>query len=150
MAGRLANAAEAGAVPHLHVIKAAAQVIVFGTGLFLLGLGLVLLLRPQAGTNFLMAFASTPAKHYAEIVTRLAIGIAFIAAAPSMWAPLAHLTFGWVLAVTTVVLALVPWRVHQRFSTRFVPSATSHPVLLGVASAIAGIAVLTSAWHGAG
>jgi hypothetical protein len=131
------------------MIVVAALGIVIAAGSFLLALGLACLFRPGLATAFLMGFASTPAKHWAELVVRLVVGAAFVGAAPGMALATPFAAFGWLLVLTTVALALVPWQLHRAFAARAVPLATAHPVALGMASSLAGAAVLAAAATGA-
>lgn len=64
-------------------------------------------------------------------------------AAHSPW-PLALTGAAWVLGVTTVGLALLPWRWHQRFAARSVPRALPHLRAIGAASTAMGAALLAA------
>ena len=111
-------------------------------GCYLVALAAMSLLRPSRAAQFLEAHASTAAAHYAELAIRLVVGIAFVLAAPVMVGASFFDVFGRVLVGTTLVLLLVPWRLHRRFAEWSVPQATRRMWLLGAASGIGGAAVL--------
>lgn len=132
------------------LIQSASVAIVLCAGLFLLALGLTCLLKPRSAAEFLMAFASTPAKHILELAVRLVVGFAFVVAAPGMAVAVLFTVVGWVLVVTTSVLAVLPWRWHRQFAARVVPAATSHLGALGTASSVAAMAIVGAVTHGPG
>lgn len=113
-------------------------------GLFLIGLGLVAWLRPDAASRFLLGFAGTAWRHYGEIAIRLLVGAAFVVAAPRLAVPAVFTSAGWVLLVTTALMLAVPWRVHRDFARRAVPAALRHLRLLGLAALAAGLAVIAA------
>jgi len=127
----------------------ASLAVVICSGLFLLALGLACLFRPPRARNFLLAFATTAAKHYAELFVRFTVGGAFVLAAPNMAFPIVFSTFGCVLIITTAALACVPWRFHRAFAARVVPVATSFMVSLGLASTAAALVILAAVSRGA-
>ncbi len=71
-------------------------------------------------------------------------GSALVLSAPRMAVRTAFLAFGWVLIGTSLLLALVPWRLHQRFAAWSVPRATQHTPLIGVGSIAEGIGVIAA------
>jgi len=119
-------------------------------GLFLLCLGIAGFLAPEQARRFLSGFATTPALHYLELAIRMLIGAAFILHAPATRVPEIFVGAGWILLVTTAVLALIPWRWHREFASRSVPQALRHLTWLAGASCVLGIAVLYLAFAGAG
>jgi len=44
------------------------------------------------------------------------------------------------------VLAVIPWRVHQRFAAWSVPQATQYLPLIALASIAGGLALLAALW----
>lgn len=118
-------------------------------GLYLIALGAVSLASPRLARAFLSAFAGSPAKHFIELAIRLTVGAACIAAAPWLPWPRPFEVLGWLLVATTAALLFVPWRAHQRFAQISVSRATDYPALLGIASVLAGLAVLASVWNAA-
>jgi uncharacterized protein YjeT (DUF2065 family) len=126
------------------MINLLASILVVLTGLYLIGLALVLLLSPARATRFLCGFASSAFAHYLELVLRLIAGGAILLSASRMLLPDLFVILGWVLVVTTAGLFAVPWRWHQRFARRAVPYATRNLRLVGAASFALGVFVLAS------
>ncbi len=52
--------------------------------------------------------------------------------------------FGWILIASSVALAVIPWRLHQRFASWSVPQATRRMTLLGIGSTLAGLVVIAA------
>ncbi len=113
-------------------------------GGFLVWLGMVALVRPSIASEFLLGFATTAAKHHTELAVRMVVGAAFVLRAPFLPGAAVFRLFGWVLIVTTVGLLLVPWRWHQHFAEANVPKALRFLPAIGVASFLAGVAVLVA------
>lgn len=118
--------------------------LVCAAGCYLVALAVLSLVRPARVAQFLEAHASTPTAHYAELALRLAVGAAFVGAAPVMAGTVVFDAFGRVIIGTTLVLLVVPWRVHQRFAQWSVPQATQRMWLLGLAAGVGGAVVLAS------
>lgn len=116
------------------MIEAGATALVVLAAVFLAGLGLACLARPAQARRFLLGFASSLALHYLELAVRLVVGGALLVAAPSLAFPRVFTVAGAVLVVSTIVLALLPWRWHRRFAQRSVPAALRFLPLLGLAS----------------
>lgn len=142
------NSESARYTPH-DMLQDVASVIVICAGLFLLALGITCLLKPLSAVRFLMAFASTPTKHYLELLVRVLVGVSLLTGAPRMAWPTPFIVLGWLLIATTAVLAVVPWHKHRDLAARLVPIATSHLAVLGLASAGLGIAVIHAITCGA-
>ena len=98
------------------MIGAMSVVLLALTAAYLLGLGACALVRPAWARRFLLGHASSPRLHYLELALRLLVGGALLVRAPAMPWPQAFTFVGGVLVVTTLVLALVPWRRHQAFA----------------------------------
>lgn len=118
--------------------------IVLIAALYLIALGGSALTRPELARRFLGGFATTRRLHFTELALRVCVGGAFIIAAPRLAFGGVLLLFGWVLITTSVGLALVPWRLHQRFAAWSVPRATRHLTLIGVASLLGGVGVVAA------
>lgn len=121
-----------------------AQLVVALAGLYLIVLGVAAAVRPALAKRFLEAHASSARVHFLELTLRLLIGVALVVASSRMRGADLALVFGWVLIVTTLALALVPWRAHHRFAEWSVPLATQRMWLIAV-GAIAGGAVVLAA-----
>lgn len=129
-------------------MKTLALAIVVATGAFLVALGATSLLAPTHARRFLLGFAGSPSKHYAELGIRLVAGVAFVLAAPYVRFPAAFSVFGWVLVATTAGLLLVPWHWHHRFARRAVPGALRFLPVVGASSVVLGLLALTAVYRG--
>ena len=126
------------------MLLVAAKTILAAVAMFFLVLGLAALIRPSSAKRFLLGFATSALKHYAELATRLVVGAAMLLVAPhSAHAP-ALTAFGWLLIVTTAVMAIVPWRIHRRFAEASVPKALRFLPMIGVSSLVLGGLLLWS------
>ena len=131
------------------MIEALALSVVVSGGLFFLSLGTVSLLSPTRASRFLLAFAGSATKHYAELAVRFLVGGAFVLAAPAMRVSGIFSVLGWTLLATTAGLLFIPWRWHHRFARRAVPEALRFLPLVGTSSVALGGLVLWSVF-GAG
>lgn len=122
--------------------------IVLLAGLFLVALAAVTLASPPHAARFLLGFAATARLHYCELALRGLAGGAFVLRAPHMRFGSAFAVAGWVLLLTTAVLALVPWRWHRAFARRVVPYAVRHLRAVGAASLVLGALVLAASLTG--
>lgn len=127
------------------MIEFASVAMVVATGVFLLVLGTASLVAPDHASRFLLGFAQSPLKHYAELTVRFLAGGAFLLAAPQAVWPGAFNLFGGVLLATTAVLLIIPWRWHHRFAVRAVPGALRALPLVGGSSLVLGGLVLWAA-----
>lgn len=130
------------------MIEVAALTLAACAGLFFVSLGATSLVAPSRVGRFLLGFADSPQKHYAELAIRLVVGGAFVLAAPRMVAPGAFAFFGWLLLGTTACLLLIPWQWHHRFASSAVPRALSFLPLIGVSSLAIGAFVLWGVFRG--
>lgn len=126
------------------MISAGALVIVLTAALYLLALGGSALVRPAFARRFLGGFATTRRLHFTELALRILVGAALVITAPRMAVGTAALGFGWLLVGTSVGLALIPWRLHQRFAAWSVPQAIEYLPLIGVASLAGGIGLIVA------
>jgi hypothetical protein len=115
------------------------------TGCYFLGLGGLALASPARASRFLLAHAATPFLHYLELTIRLTIGAAFLLRAPQMRVSFVFTAFGWILVATTIAIAAVPWRWHQRFAQRSVPRALRYLNVIAIASLALGSFILFAA-----
>ena len=130
------------------MIKLLASILVLLTGLYLIGLAVVLLLSPARATRFLGGFASSAFAHYLELVLRLTVGVAILLYAPQMLFSKFFVICGWILVVTTVGLFAVPWQWHQRFAQWGVPYATRNLWVVASASFVFGGFVIAAVIFG--
>jgi hypothetical protein len=120
--------------------------VVAVAGGFLALLGVMALVTPLRISAFLLGFAGTPLRHYLELAVRFAVGLAFMLASPQLPGSGVFLAAGALLVGTTVVMAVLPFRLHQAFARRSVPSALPYLPLIGLASLAAGLAVAWSVY----
>lgn len=116
-----------------------ALAVVAGTSVYLLALGGGALLRPETARRFLGGFARTPRAHFLELGVRVVAGAALVRSARVMAFTGSIELFGWVLIATSLGLAVVPWRFHQRFAAWAVPQATQQMSLIGLGSLVGGL-----------
>ena len=119
-----------------------AKAIVGVAAVFFLVLGAIALVRPPIARGFLLGFASNALKHYAELLARVLVGGSLLLIARDSAYSTALSAFGWLLIVTTAFMALVPWRVHQRFTQSAVPKALRFLPLMGITSLVIGALLL--------
>ena len=122
-----------------------AGVVVVAAGLGLLGLAVVIVVRPPLAVRFLESFASSARAHYVEQVSRLIAGAAMIMFAPSMSYTGFFEVLGWLITVTAVGLLLVPWQWHHRFAQWAIPLVIRHLRWYGLGAAALGTFILYGA-----
>lgn len=115
-----------------------ASIIVAAVAIYFMALGTIALVRPQNARAFLLGFADTSFKHYVELAIRLIVGGAMLLVARDSAYPAALAAFGWILIVSTAFMALMPWRLHHRFTQSAVPRALRFLPLIGISSLIMG------------
>lgn len=101
-------------------------IVVVGFGLYLIGLAVVIALKPLLAERFIKSFATSARAHYTEQAARLTVGAGLVIFAPSMWYPNLFEGFGWLIIITTVGLLLVPWQWHNKFGRWAIPLAIRH------------------------
>jgi uncharacterized protein YjeT (DUF2065 family) len=111
-----------------------AKAILIAVAIYFVALGATALFRPKNASNFLLGFANTPSKHYAELVVRLLAGSSLLLVAPTTAHATAMSAFGWTFVISTLAMALMPWRLHQRFAQSAVPKALRYLPLIGITS----------------
>ncbi len=117
-------------------------IVVVGFGLYLIGMAVVIALKPRLAERFLKSFASSARAHYTEQAARLIAGAAIVIFAPSMWYPDLFMVLGWLIIVTTVGLLLIPWQWHHRFGTWAIPLALRHLKLYALGASALGTLIL--------
>lgn len=119
-----------------------AGAVVLLSAAYLLGFGTIAVVDPARAGSYLTRFAGSVRLHVLELLVRFAVGLAFVGYASHMQFGRAFEAFGAVLLVTTLALALLPWRWHRRFAETSVPAALPYLPLIGVVSIIAGAGVV--------
>lgn len=128
------------------MIESTAYVIVLLVAVFQLGLAAVCFFTPQRAIAFLGAFASSRKAHLIEMALRLVAGGAFVVHAPVMRFPTAFLLFGWAMVASTVVLLILPWRMHQQFAEKYAAPVIGKARLMGGFALALGGVILYAAW----
>lgn len=130
------------------MIEGLARIILVSAALYLAALGACALLAPARARAFLSGFVGSARLHFLELGLRLLVGAALLVHAPRSEGEATLTVTAWLLVGTTLVIALVPWRLHQAFARRSVPQALRVLPLLGVASLALGAGLLAAAFHG--
>jgi mannose/fructose/N-acetylgalactosamine-specific phosphotransferase system component IIC len=111
---------------------------VAATAFYFVAFGFACFLAPARVEKFLLGFATSAQAHYAELAVRMLVGWALILRAPWLRGAALFELLGWVLVVTTAVMACLPWKWHQRIAERAVPRALRHLQWMGAAALAAG------------
>jgi hypothetical protein len=119
-----------------------AKTIVLLVAVFFLVLGAAAFVRPANTRGFLLGFADSAVKHYAELLARVLAGGSLLLIAQDSAYSTALSAFGWLLVVTTAFMAIVPWRLHHRFTQFAVPKALRFLPLIGISSLVMGALLL--------
>ena len=99
------------------MITLASQWFAIGVGVWLIGLSLFMLVRPQASLAALAAMGGTPLIHFGEMALRIVAGAALVLAAEGSSFPQGIALIGWFLIASAVVLIVLPRRWHAGYST---------------------------------
>jgi hypothetical protein len=91
-------------------------VIIFGV--FIIFVGFVMLFVPKKARATLRKAGSSNFINYSEITIRLIPAIALILYADFSKFPDAFNIFGWVMLITSLILYIVPRKVHHNFSMK--------------------------------
>ena len=100
------------------MIAEIAKWIVIFFGLFIILVGFLMLFYPQKARNTLRKAGSTNFINYAEITLRIIPAIALIRCSELSKFPDAFIFFGWLMLLTSLVLYLVPRKLHHQFSLK--------------------------------
>lgn len=92
--------------------------IVILFGVFIIGVGFLMLLAPQKARATLRKAGSTNFINYAEITLRMIPAIAMIVYSDFSRYPLVFTIFGWFMLGTSIVLYFVPRKLHHSYSLR--------------------------------
>ena len=126
----------------MHLLSA---IVVIIFGLFLVGLAVLVFVKPMQAERFLNLFASNARAHYIEQLLRLLVGGALVNYQSSMWLPAVFLIFGWVLVITAAGLLCIPWRWHHQFAKWAIPLAVQNLRWYGAGAFALGVFILFSA-----
>jgi len=87
-------------------------------GVFFIGIGLLMLIKPQKVRAILRKAGSTNFINYGEITLRMIPAAALILAAHDSRYPGIFKVFGWFMLITSFVLYFVPRQLHHIFSLK--------------------------------
>lgn len=99
------------------MIATASQWISIAAGVWPIGLGLFMLIRPRRALAALAQMGGSPTIHFSEMGVRILVGAAMMLAASAARLPLLTSIIGCFLIVSAVVLLLLPRRWHAAYST---------------------------------
>lgn len=99
------------------IIETAKWVVVL-FGCFIISSGFLMLFKPTKARMIVSKAGSTNFINYTEITIRLCIAIAFIIAADLCKYPNTFAVFGWFMLVTSLILYMVPRKLHHNFSNK--------------------------------
>jgi hypothetical protein len=94
-----------------------AKYTVLGFGAFIIGAGLLMLLKPETARVVLGKAGSTNMINYAELIGRMIPATALILYADSSKFPVAFQITGWFMLFTSFVLLILPRKLHHQFSS---------------------------------
>lgn len=122
-----------------------AQSIVIIFGIFLLGVGFLMLLAPARARAILRKAGSTYLINYAEITIRMIPAIGLILYADFSKFPEGFRLFGWFMLLTSFVLYFVPRRIHHGYALKCADVLRPFYIrLLSPFSMIFGLAIIYS------
>ena len=95
-----------------------AKYIVILFGIFLIGVGLLMLLKPEKAREYLKRAGSTNLINYSEITIRMIPAAGLILYSEFSKFPETFKYLGWLMIGTSVVLYFVPRRLHHRYALK--------------------------------
>jgi hypothetical protein len=98
------------------IILSKSIVILFGV--FLIGVGFLMLFNPARARSILQKAGSTNLINYGEITLRLIPAIGMILYSDFSRYPLPFKLLGWFMLITSFILYLVPRKMHHQFSLK--------------------------------
>ncbi|MBF8965510.1 hypothetical protein I0P70_19830 [Pontibacter sp. FD36] len=94
-----------------------ARYTVLGFGAFIIGAGFLMLLKPKRARLLLRKAGSTNIINYTELIGRMIPATALILYADYSKFPFAFQVAGWFMLFTSMVLLIVPRKMHHQFSS---------------------------------
>jgi hypothetical protein len=126
------------------MVATVAFVVALLVAIFLVMLGLACFVRPVHAQRFLGSLARSARLHFIEVILRLVAGAALVVSGPRMLLGGAIAAFGWIVLATSLGMALVPWRLHQRFAAAVVPHVFKRLRVVGLVAAAGGLGLLVA------
>lgn len=93
-----------------------AKYIVIFFGVFLIGVGVLMLLRPAKAREYLRKAGSTNIINYSEITIRIIPAAGLVIYSEFSKFPEIFQVLGWFMIATSVVLYFVPRRIHHKYA----------------------------------
>ena len=131
----------------MQIINFLSGMVVLFFCIFLIGLAIVIVMKPQRAKQFLSSYASSARAHYTEQIARLIVGISIVVLAPSMWYSNLFNLFGWILIVTTIGLLLIPWQWHHKFGEWAIPLTLRYMKFYALGAFLLGALILYSLYR---
>ena len=92
--------------------------IIISFGIFLVGVGLLMLLRPTIAREYLRKAGSTNLINYSEITIRMVPAAGLIIYSELSKYPELFRLLGWFMIATSLILFFVPRRIHHKYALR--------------------------------
>jgi hypothetical protein len=105
----------------MHIVILLSGVVILFFCIFMIGLAIGIVIKPQRAEQFLSSYASSARTHYTEQIARLTVGVGFVILATHMRYSNLFNLFGWILIFTTIGLLLMPWQWHHKFGEWAIP-----------------------------
>ncbi|MDP2061420.1 MAG: hypothetical protein U1C58_07530 [Flavobacteriaceae bacterium] len=99
------------------ILEITKWVVIF-FGLFIVFIGFIMLVKPKNARAILRKAGSTNFINYAEITIRLIPATAMILHSDFSKYPEAFKIFGWIMLITSLILYVIPRKLHQKFSIK--------------------------------
>ena len=114
------------------MLVVAKSIVVLAACFFLL-FGVLAFVRPARIHGFLLGFAGSALKHYAELLVRLLIGYSLLLVARESAYTGVLSGFGWLLIITTALMALSGFLLW--LAQKEIPIGTSYAIWTGIGAA---------------
>ena len=95
-----------------------AKVLVIGFGVFLIGVGVLMLVNPKKTRDLITKAGSTNFINYFEITVRMIPAAALVVFAPHSKFPEVFSILGWFMIATSLVLYIVPRKYHHNYALK--------------------------------
>lgn len=95
-----------------------ARLLIIFFGLFFIGVGILMLLKPEWVRGILKKAGSTVLINYAELCLRMIPGAALIVYASTSDYPTSFKVVGWFIIISSAILMILPRRLHHKFSIK--------------------------------
>jgi len=107
------------------MIDVLAKYVVICFGLFLIGVGFLMLLAPSRAREIIKKAGSTPLINYGELILRMIPAAGLILSAADSKYPQFFSLLGWFMIGTSVLLMLLPRKYHHAYALKCADILTS-------------------------